>query len=102
MSAPEADPKRPAGTRPSVFLERQSYRRRRLADAARLLPFVGAALILIPVLWPNADSEGNGVPLSSAILYIFACWAVLILVSFLFGFAARGISSPDDPRSESD
>ena len=37
------------GRRPEpVFLERQSYRRRRLGDAAKFLPFVGLVLFLLP------------------------------------------------------
>lgn len=80
---------------PSVFLERQSYRRNRLADAARLLPVIGAAVLSIPLLWPSADSVQvvsgveQAVPMSEAIRYIFGTWAGLIGVSVLFGVAAR-------------
>jgi len=100
MSPPDPDEPPMAAPRPSVFLERQSYRRRRLADAARILPFLGAALIAIPLLWPRADAGEGAVSLSSAILYIFICWAVLIGVSFLFGLAARRMSSSDEARAE--
>lgn len=89
------EPEQPV-VRPSVFLERQSYRRRRLTDAARLLPFLGAALFAIPLLWPSASNTGQAVPLSSAIFYIFACWGVLILVSLIFGLAARRMGRRDD------
>ncbi|WP_170446822.1 hypothetical protein [Ruegeria arenilitoris] len=102
MTTPENEPARPTGPRPSVFLERQSYRRRRLADAARMLPFVGAGLICIPLLWPDPGPENSGVPLSSAILYIFSCWAALIVVSLLFGFAARRMSSSEGSAAESE
>ncbi|MCE8547150.1 hypothetical protein KBY25_15090 [Ruegeria pomeroyi] len=72
---------------PPVFLERQSYRRRRLMDAARLLPLMGAALFAVPLLWP---SEGAGtVRMSAAITYVFGVWAILIAVSALFGRATR-------------
>lgn len=101
MSGPDQDSRRPAGTRPSVFLERQSYRRRRLADAARILPFLGAGVICVPLLWPDASAGEAAMPLSSAILYIFSCWAVLILVSLMFGFAARKMSPSEEPRAES-
>lgn len=94
--------RQPQGGRPSLFLERQSYRRRRLSDAARILPFLGAALLAIPLLWPDEQSAQDGVPLSSAIFYIFACWAVLILASLLFGIAARRMSAHDDSEPETD
>lgn len=72
---------------PPVFLERQSYRRRRLMDAARLLPLMGAALFAVPLLWPT--DEAGAVRMSAAITYVFGVWAVLIAVSALFGRATR-------------
>ena len=94
--------RQPSGTRPSLFLERQSYRRRRLTDAARLLPFLGAALLVLPLLWPDGQGSQDSVPLSSAIFYIFTCWAVMIVASLVFGFAARRIAARDDSEAESD
>lgn len=93
---------RPSVARQSLFLERQSYRRRRLADAARLLPFLGAALIALPLLWPDGSSDEAPVPLSSAIYYIFICWVGLILCSFLFGLAARRMSGREDTGPETE
>lgn len=85
-------PARPARTGstapPPVFLERQSYRRRRLSDAARLLPLLGALLFAVPLLWPQGDA-GDRMPTSSAILYIFGIWASLILVNVVFGRLSR-------------
>lgn len=86
---PEAEP---AVAPPPVFLERQSYRRRRLADAARLLPILGAGLFAIPLLWPADPGEAEPVTMSSAITYIFLCWAFLILASAGFGIAAKRLS----------
>lgn len=64
-----------------LFLEPQSYRRRRLADAARVLPALGAVLLGLPLLWapqetPEPDTARGG-------LYIFAVWAGLIVAAFL-------------------
>ncbi|HBS49267.1 MAG TPA: hypothetical protein DEA05_03885 [Rhodobacteraceae bacterium] len=85
-----------------VFLERQGYRRRRLADAARLLPILGAALLAVPLLWPRADAPGGGVPMSTAFLYVFGVWAGLIALAAGFGLRARrrvgrGEDSPHGP-----
>ncbi|MDX2484035.1 MAG: hypothetical protein QNK42_10310 [Pseudodonghicola sp.] len=79
---------------PSVFLERQSYRRRRLTDAARLLPALGILLYAVPLLWPAADDTGGAEPMptSGAILYIFLVWALLILANVWFGFLTRSLS----------
>lgn len=101
MTSPD-DEQQPTPTRPSVFLERQSYRRRRLADAARLLPFLGAVMLALPLLWPDDSGGSGGVPLSSAIFYIFACWGVLILIAVIFGIAARRLSARDGSAPEAD
>lgn len=76
-----ADPRPRSESRAPVFLERRSYRRRRVADAARAVPVVGGILILMPLLWPEAD----GVRMStvSAFLYIFGVWALMILLAAL-------------------
>lgn len=80
---------------PPVFLERQSYRRRRLMDAARLLPVFGALVFAIPLLWATPEAadiaagDDQPVRMSFAIFYVFISWAVLIGVSVLFGLSAR-------------
>jgi hypothetical protein len=93
------DPEPAPVSPPPVFLERQSYRRRRLMDAARLLPILGAALFAVPLLWPSGDELG-GVPTSVAIRYVFGVWAGLIVVSVLFGVASRRWSGGDPQGSE--
>lgn len=75
-----------------ALLERQGYRRRRLSDAARVLPVIGAGLLLVPVLWPGVRETTEGVEpvrTSQAILYIFGSWALLIVAAIFFGLAAR-------------
>jgi hypothetical protein len=63
----------------AIVAEKRSYRRRRMADAARLLPVFGVAFLSIPLLWPGA--EGARIPTTSAMLYIFGIWAVLAATS---------------------
>ncbi len=43
-----------------IFLERAAYRRRRLLDAARLLPMVTLAALLLPVWLMPAAMSGAG------------------------------------------
>jgi hypothetical protein len=78
--------------RPPLFLARQNYRRRRMMDAARLLPILGIFLFLLPVLWrpgetPEPDTAWGG-------LYIFSVWLGLILAAFVL---ARVLSRSEKP-----
>lgn len=78
----------------ALFVERKTYRRRRLMDIARLLPLLGALLFLVPLMWPDPDpypapDTSGGMPMSEAITYIFVVWTLLILGSLAFGVAVR-------------
>lgn len=73
------------------FLERESYRRRRLADAARLLPLIGFVLLQLPVLLKTTND---------ALIYVFTVWAVLILVIGIVSrrlVAAEAQNPPERP-----
>ncbi len=63
--------------RNQVFLERRSYRLRRLADAARLLPVLGLALFLLPLFW-GPDVSGKPNLTASDGLFLFVIWIGLI------------------------
>ncbi|WP_240496907.1 hypothetical protein [Thioclava sp. F1Mire-8] len=91
-----------------LFLARRSYRRRRLMDAARLLPLVGLVLILIPGLWhpaqtPMPDTGRGG-------LYLFGVWIALIVAAFAIARGlgpvldaedvAEGTANADDDRMD--
>ena len=76
-----------------LFLARESYRRRRLMDAARVLPVLGVLMFLVPVLW------GGGSRTTSAMLYLFAVWALLILAALGI---ARALSGRTDARYDGD
>jgi hypothetical protein len=79
-----------------LFLARASYRRRRLRDAARLLPIVGVFLLMLPVLWtPDGRINLTAVDL----IYFFAVWLVLILIAAAF---ARGLRVGDRAEEEED
>ncbi len=95
----------PGGGAGAAFLERQSYRRRRLMDAARLLPLFGVLLFALPLLWTTPAPEGAGpestgqaMAMSDAILYIFVAWSGLIVLVALFGYSTRHWGANDGPR----
>lgn len=80
-------PKRP------LFLARAPYRRRRLRDAARLLPVLGAFLLLLPLLW---TPESRMALTSGDVIYFFLVWLVLITLAAAFAPGLRGGEGADD------
>ena len=83
-----------------LFLERRSYRQRRLVDAARLLPVLGAVLFGLPVLWPKGG--GAGLPTSSAILYLFGVWGILVGLTLVISrrLEDNAPAAPQDGQGE--
>lgn len=79
--------------RAPLFLAPSPYRRRRLRDAARLLPVAGVLLMILPMLWTPAG-DGNR-RLSGDVIWFFLTWAGLILAAAAF---APGLARPEDPR----
>ncbi len=80
------------GGKPPEFLARDSYRLRRLMDAARILPIFALVLLLLPLMRHDPGAEapataGEGV-------YLFLVWIGLILVAF---FMSRGLRRTLDP-----
>lgn len=71
--------------RTPLFLERETYRRRRLMDAARILPVVGFVLILLPVLW----TRGRALSTAMEAVYLFVLWLVLVLAAALLSRPLR-------------
>ncbi len=68
-------------TEPLIFLERRTYRVRRLIDAIRLVPILGMLLWTIPII--IRQDVNDPAPISSVMIYIFVIWAILIVASFL-------------------
>lgn len=64
--------------RQPLYLARQTYRRRRMMDAARLLPVLGAVLVLMPLFWTSDGVLETG----WAKLYLFGVWLGLIVAAF--------------------
>jgi len=84
--------------RSSVFLERQNYRRRRLIDLIKILPVIGLVLWLVPLLWRTQGEDQ--VLSSSAIIYIFAIWFVLVIAKFLSARALLNVTEAGKDHAE--
>lgn len=89
--------------RPTTFLARDTYRRRRLIDALRVLPVLGLLLFLVPLLGSSTSERST----AYAGMYLFAAWLVLIIgASLLVRAVARspgGVASdPLEPGSVED
>ncbi len=74
------------------FLDLKSYRRKRIFDAARLLPVVGVTIMTYPLLFffVTPDEDHHAVALG---LYLFIVWLVLIAAAFVL---SRWLSEPTD------
>ncbi len=75
-----------------VFLERAGYRRRRIVDAVRLMPVLGALLWAVPLLWSRGAPGASGAEAtqsSAALLYIFGVWLLLVIGAALLSRAVR-------------
>ncbi len=85
---------------PPVFLQRASYRQRRIRDAAKLMPALGIVLLAIPLAWTSGEAEEKVG--SSGLLYIFGVWVVLIVLTALLSSLMRADASlsTKDTREE--
>lgn len=83
--------------KPPLFLARESYRRRRVRDAARILPLVGAVLFLLPMLWAGTGRTTGGFG------FIFIVWFLLIVAAALVARASARVRGdevqPDDEEA---
>lgn len=82
-----------------LFLERRSYRRRRIMDAVRMLPFVCTLLwMVVPMMWPNGPGgeAASQTRMSTALWYMFVIWMLAITASFaLWRRIRRGGNTPE-------
>ena len=85
-----------ARPKPPLFLARAPYRRRRLRDAARLLPILGMLLLLLPLLWTD---EARPSLSSGDVIYFFCVWLGLIGLAAAF---AQGLNRGDTTEEEED
>lgn len=83
--------------RQPLLMARESFRLRRLIDAARLLPVAGLCMVLLPVFW--ASPEDTKPATASEGVYLFAVWLGLILAAaLLVRHLAGAMTSGEDSR----
>ena len=75
--------------RTPLFLERRGYRRRRLRDAVRLLPVLGLALWMVPLMWQTPETGAEPVAMSDALSYVFGVWALLVALALVLWLRTR-------------
>lgn len=78
-----------------MFLGRIPYRRRRLRDAARLLPLFGLFFLLLPLIWAPPGSDGRR--FSGDLVYLFGLWVGMIALAAAI---APGLSRRDGEPDE--
>lgn len=83
---------RRAESRPPLFVERQTYRRRRLVDAGRALPVLGLVLWFLPLLWLNGAEPMRA---SQALVYLFGIWIALPLAAMALNRAIGRLADGD-------
>ena len=85
--------------RGTQFLARDSYRLRRLMDAARFLPVFGLLLLLLPLMRGAPDDEMPAV--AGEAVFLFLLWAGLVGAAFLLSLGLRRAldepTAPDPP-----
>lgn len=64
-----------------MFVARQSYQRRRVSDAVRMVLILGIVLFMLPLLSVNTMALGGRNPVSGWWVFIFVAWIALIAVS---------------------
>ena len=72
-----------------AFLERRTYRRRRLIDAVRLLPLAALILFIVPALMSGA---ADGFSTARLLVYFFGIWLALIALAAV---CARRLTGAD-------
>jgi len=95
LSGPVPPKPRPEAAHPQ-FLDLKSYRRKRLIEAAKLLPVLGAICVLFPLPYlflaePGAQTVARGQAATQSAtplaIYFFVVWIALIGAAFVLARA---------------
>lgn len=73
--------------RSTEFLERNTYRLRRLMDAARFLPVFGLILLMLPLMRDSGDGDASRV--GQEAVYLFVVWIAMVAAAFLMSLGLR-------------
>lgn len=76
--------------REGLFLEQRSYRRRRLHDAARILPVTVALLFVVPLYW----ADGGGGTRATGV-YLFVVWGGAVVAAAVLARVLRRSAGED-------
>lgn len=93
--------------RAPLFVGRRAYYRRRMADAARLMPFLGIGLFMFPLFWIVPETGGTtsdgsaetSVRTVSVMVYLFIVWIGLAAAS---GLISRRLQPEPDAKHRRD
>ncbi|WP_299849372.1 hypothetical protein [uncultured Roseovarius sp.] len=83
-----------------VFVERRAYRRRRLVDAARLLPILGVTLVCLPLLWTGERDAPTST--TYAMIYFFSLWLALVIGAALLSRRLKSEAKSDTADAGAD
>ncbi|WP_323041408.1 hypothetical protein [Gemmobacter sp.] len=81
--------------RQPLFVAPPIYRSRRLRDAARILPVVGAVLMLVPMLWEPGPGGARSTARDG--IYLFVLWGALIVAARLLAPRLDELPPDTDP-----
>ena len=81
----------------ALFLARSLYRKRRLSDAAKLLPIFGAVLLLLPLLWVHQSAPERS-SIATNWVYLVIVWFFLILAAACL---AKSLNKFEDGNDQS-
>ena len=81
-----------------LFVQRRTYRSRRMADAARMLPILGAILFFLPLLWK--DGEG-GARTAGVMVYLFLVWVLLAMLAGILSYFLKSEENSADSEATS-
>lgn len=81
-------------TNKTQFLDRASYRKKRLIDVSRLLPLLGALGFIMPPVYLFIAPDGTGSP-GITTIYLFVFWLGLILFAALLAPKMQERSNSD-------
>lgn len=77
----------------AVFVQQRTYKRRRMADAARMLPILGGILFMIPLLWLDTTTMTT----ARVMVYLFVVWAALAGIA---GLLSRRLGPEEDQSDD--